>query len=228
MDQMARLARLYSPDTPHLLQARLMTGEAEPTVQMLDQWVLWLDQESARLRMAVHGWAITPAEILLLLTPAGADGLRSLMQTIGRRIATQRGGGRIFAGRYHSALIEPGNWVLPTLIWLEHLPLRQGLANDAEHWRWSSARAHTGASPPGWLTMHADYWACGNTPFDRQARYRMLLQEGLGTIAGSRIEAAIHGQWALGGEAFLARMEQAASRRAESRPRGRPRKTAAT
>lgn len=222
---MARLPRLYSPDTPHLLQARLLTSAAAPTVQMLDQWAAWLGEEAVRLRMAVHGWAITPAEILLLLTPADPDGLRSLMQTLGRRIATQRGGGKVFAGRYHSALVEPGSWVLPALIWLEQLPLRQGLAHDAEHWRWSSARVHSGASPQDWLTVHADYWACGNTPFERQARYRMLLQEGLGTMARSRIEAAVHGQWALGGDAFLARMEQAASRRAAARPRGRPRKT---
>lgn len=223
---MARLPRLYSPDTPHLLQARLLTEAAAPTVQMLDQWVLLLKREAARLRMAVHGWAITPAEILLLLTPADADGLRVLMQTLGRAIALQRGGGKVFAGRYHSALVEPGTWVLPTLVWLEHLPLRQGLANDAEHWRWSSARVHAGASPPAWLSVHADYWACGNTPFDRQARYRMLLQEGLGTMASARIEAAIQGQWALGGDAFLARMAAAATRRVVARPRGRPRKVA--
>ena len=185
MDQMARLPRLYSPDTPHLLQARLLPGTVAPTVQMLDQWALWLGQEAARPRMAVHGWAITPAEILLLMTPPDADGLRSLMQTLGRRIAAQRGGGKVFAGRYHSALVEPHHWVLPALIWLEQLPLRQELAHDAEHWRWSSARVHSGAHPPGWLTVHADYWACGNTPFDRQARYRMLLQEGLGTMARS-------------------------------------------
>src|SRR5690606_33517497 len=106
------------------------------------------------LRLAVHGWALTAEEILLLVTPADADGLRSLMQSLGRRIATQRGGGRVFAGRYRSALIEPGRWVLRALVWLEMLPIRQGLATDAEHWRWSSACAHTGACAPGWLSVH--------------------------------------------------------------------------
>lgn len=221
---MARLPRLYSADTPHLLQTRLLAMAEAPTVQVLDQWALWLKEEASRLRLAVHGWSLTPREILLLLTPGDADGLRALMQALGRRIAVQRGGGKVFEGRYRSALIEAGNWVLPTLIWLEHLPVRQGLVMEAEHWRWSSARAHTGAGVQGWLAMHADYWACGNTPFDRQARYRMMLQEGLGSMARERIEASIRGQWALGSEAFLVQMTESASRRAESRPRGRPRK----
>ncbi len=224
---MARLPRLYGPDTPHLLQAVLLPATEPPTVQVLDQWAAWIEAETARLRIAVHGWALTPAELLLLATPADAASLRSLLQSLGRRIATQRGGGRVFAGRYRSALIEPGAWVLPALVWLESLPVRSGLAGDAEHWRWSSARAHTGASVHGWLTVHQDYWTCGNTPFERQDFYRRLLHEGLGSRAQESLEAALHGQWALGSPAFMERMEQFASRRAEPKPRGRPRKTPA-
>lgn len=221
---MARLPRLYAPDTPHLLQAVLLPTEAQPTVAVLDQWAAWLEAETAGLRIAVHGWVLTPERLLLLATPASADGLRSLMQSLGRRLATQRGGGRVFAGRYRTALIEPGSWVLPALVWLETLPLRDGLATDAEHWRWSSARAHTGASVYGWLSVHQDYWACGNTPFERQAYYRRLLSDGLDAGTRKRLEAAVQGQWALGGTAFIARLEPLASRRLAPRARGRPRK----
>lgn len=224
---MARLPRLYSPDTPHLLQALLLPAAQTPNVQTMDQWASWLADETARLRIAVHGWAATPHEILLLATPHDANGLRSLLQSLGRRIATQRGGGRVFDGRYRTALIEPGAWVLPALMWVEMLPVRTGLAGDPEHWRWSSARAHTGASPHGWLSVHPDYWACGNTPFDRQARYRSLLHDGLSATQRERLDAAVHGQWALGSAAFMERMQEDASRRASPRPRGRPRKTPA-
>ncbi|GAA5232898.1 hypothetical protein FOZ76_02170 [Verticiella sediminum] len=224
---MARLPRLYGPDTPHLLQARLLPPEPSQPLRVLDDWQSWVALEAERHGAAVHGWALTPEEILLLATPSDADCLRALMQGLGRRIAAQRGGGKVFAARYHSALVEPGAWVLPSLVWLENLPVRHHHAPDAEHWRWSSAHAHTGAGSPGWLTVHADYWACGNTPFERQAHYRRLLHEGLGSPAQLRIAQAVRGQWALGGPAFVARMEEAASRRVRPRPRGRPRKSAA-
>jgi len=223
---MARLPRLYAPDTPQLVQAILLPAEQALTVQVLDTWAAWLETETARLRIAVHGWALTPHELLLLATPAGQHGLRSLLQSLGRRISTQRKGGAVFAGRYRSALVEPGAWVLPALVWLETLPVRAGLASDAEYWRWSSARAHAGAGVCGWLTEHEDYWACGNTPFDRQAFYRGLLHEGLGSSAQGRLDAALHGQWALGDSAFLERIGQSASRRLAPRPRGRPPKPA--
>src|SRR5690606_26249018 len=93
--------------------------------------------------------------------------------------------------------------------------------------RWSSARGHTGASPHGWLSVRPGYWACGNTPFDRQALYRHLLHEGPSPSQRERVEAALHGQWALGSAAFMERMQDAASRRVAPRPRGRPRKTVA-
>src|SRR5690606_16371838 len=162
-----------------------------------------------------------------LATPDDADGLRSLLQSLGRRIATQRGGGKVFAGRYRSALIEPGTWLLPALMWVERLAVRSGLVGDPEHWRWSSARAHTGANPHGWLSVHQDYWACGNTPFDRQAVYRDLLHDGPSPSQREQLEAALRGQWALGSVAFMERMQDAASRRVAPRPRGRPRKTVA-
>ncbi len=219
---MARLARLYSPDVPHLLQARLETGQPI-NVQTLDAWAKWLEQVSNERRISVHGWAFIPAEILLLVTPPDADSLRHLMQTLGRRIARQRGGGRVFRGRYHSALVEPGAWVLPTLVWLETAPVRHGLVSNPEHWRWSSARAHTGVGVQPWLSMHADYWRCGNTPFERQAHYKRLVHEGVNRPAIDQIESALSGQWALGGAAFIARVEQKASRRVTPRARGRPR-----
>lgn len=224
---MARQRRLYCPNTPHLLQIHLLPEPVSPSVQTLDTRAGWLAEEAAALRVAIHGWAMAPQEILALVTPHDADGLRGLTQGLGRRIAAQRGGGQVFSGRYHSALIEPGAWVLPALLWLEGLPVRHGLASDAEHWRWSSARAHVGASGLGWLSVHPDYWACGNTPFDRQARYRHLMHEGLPPTQAARIAAAVKGQWALGGPAFMARVEADASRPVRPRPVGRPRKQAA-
>src|SRR5690606_12608108 len=123
---MARLPRLYAPDTPQLVQAVLLPAEHDLALQVLDAWAGWLETETARLRIAVHGWAFTPGEMLLLATPGGPHALRSLLQSLGRRISTQRGGGAVFAGRYRSALVEPGAWVLPSLVWLETLPVRAG------------------------------------------------------------------------------------------------------
>ncbi|GAB1847871.1 hypothetical protein MyNCGM683_27280 [Achromobacter xylosoxidans] len=133
----------------------------------------------------------------------------------------------MFAGRYRSALLEPGAWVLPALVWLETYPVRSGASQDPDSWPWSSASSHTGnttAAPAQWQSDHADYWACGNTPFDRQANYRKRLQDGLSREETQRIDQAVSGQWALGGPSFIASLAHTASRRVAPGQRGRPRK----
>lgn len=227
---MARLPRLYAPALPQLVQATFaqpLTAPNQPVAaDLLDELAGWLGETASRQCVALHGWALTPERVVVLATPANEEGLPRLMQTLGRNLAARLRRGRVFSGRYRSALVEPGSWVLPALVWLETLPLRAGLAHDPESWRWSSAAAHTGAtnSLASWLNDHADYWACGNTPFDRQARYRARLQEGLSREQIDRIERTLSGQWALGGARFIESLAHTASRRVTPGKRGRPRK----
>src|SRR5690606_7967979 len=123
--------------------------------------------------------------------------------------------GRVFAERYRSALLQPEAWVLYGLIWLELQPAQHGYVDDALRWPWSSAAQHTGlgSAASRWTTEHPDYWRLGNTPFERQARYRRLLDQGLGQAQTRRLEEALFGQWALGDEEFLARIGRSSTRR---------------
>jgi putative transposase len=230
---MARLPRLYAPGLPQLIQANFvhpLATPSQPTPQeVLNQLATWLGEAAQRHRVAVHGWVLAIDRILLLATPNDEDGLPRLMQTLGRNLAARLRSGRVFAGRYRSALLEPGVWVLPALVWLETYPVRGQASPDAEAWPWSSAGNHTGhtltATPATpWQSDHADYWACGNTPFDRQASYRRRLLEGLSREQSLRIDQAVMGQWALGGPDFIAGLAHTASRRVSPGQRGRPRK----
>ena len=231
---MARLPRLYAPGLPNLVLAEFARPLAEPgtpvSPDVLNALLGWLAEGASRHQVSIHGWTLLADRIVLLATPADSKSLSMLIQSLGRNLAARLRSGRVFAGRYRSALIEPGQWVLPALIWLETLPQRAGLTPDPETWPWSSAASHTGAAltPIGWMQDHADYWSCGNTPFDRQANYRNQLHNGLSREQARRIEQAVSGQWALGSPAFLSHLSHTASRRAIPGQRGRPRKTPAT
>jgi putative transposase len=189
--------------------------------------VRWIGDACQRENVAVHGWVLTPGAIALIATPGDQHGLPRMVQSLGRHLATRLKTGSVFKGRYHSTILEPGYWLIPALIWLEWLPVRASLVSDPELWPWSSAAAHTGSSgiTPGWLAHHIDYWACGNTPFDRQAIYRTLLQNGNAGTTDQRISQSLRGQWALGREAFLAALAQISSRRVLPGLRGRPKKS---
>lgn len=218
---MARLARLYAPEIPQLLQARFVPEPSGPT-RSLERVTHWMAEELRGKAVSIHAWVVLPDRWVALATPGGPRDIPRLVQGLGRRLAGDWGGA-VFAGRYHSALIEPGNWVLRAMLWVEGLPVQKGLVSDAEQWRLGSAAGHTGAGVSALVSDHADFWASGNTPFDRQARYRKALQDGLNEEASAQIERALHGQWALGDPAFMESLETG-ERRSSPAKRGRPRK----
>lgn len=176
--------------------------------------------------MAIHAWAILPDQIALLATPGDAQSLPRLMQGLGRRIGSGLLRRRVLAGRYHNALLEPGRWVLPAMVWIESLAVAGGYVALPAQWPWSSAAEHSGEPnpriPSGWLLDHPDFWAEGDTPFARQATWRKRLLAGLPPAQSQPLEAALHGQWALGEKIFLAHLGRQASRRIRPAPRGRP------
>ncbi|QIM48001.1 hypothetical protein G9Q38_01810 [Pusillimonas sp. DMV24BSW_D] len=227
---MARLARLYAPNTPQLVQAyfvEALAGADEPTpVEPLDMLSDWLRNCAHEHHVVVHGWALLTDRLVFLATPTQRPGIARLMQAIGRRYATRLKTGRVFEGRYRSALVQPGNWVLPVLVWLDTQPVQRGLVDHAENWPWSSAAYHTGLNlkPHTWATDHPDYWELGNTPFERQATFRNQLNKGLSASQRQHIEKALFGQWALGDDTFLNNLAPIVSRRITPAKRGRPRK----
>lgn len=227
---MARLPRLYAPDTPQLVQARLARPLASPhaatPVAALDFIREQLAMELRGRPVSLHGWAILLDRIILLATPAQADALPRVVQGLGRGLAARVIHGRSFHERYRNTLLEDG-WINACLVWLETLPMQDGLVDAAACWPWSSAQEHVGLRiDRGLLTHHPTYWNLGNTPFARQARYRDLLHTPLAQDTTARIRAAIQGQWALGNEAFIQRISSRGSRRATPAARGRPRKCA--
>ena len=229
---MARLPRLYAEGFAQLAQARF-AHHADTVVRhsfalQFADIGRWLKLALADTDTLLHGWVVTPSSLTLLATPGDETSLARSIQQVGRLLASRLHAGGVFEGRFHSTIAQPQRWLLPCLIWLERQPVREGLVTEADTWRWSSAGAHTGsvgASAVG-LQPLADYWACGNTPFDRQAVYRRLLQEGNSPAQDAQLQACLLGQWGLGDDAFLSELSKLANRRVRPERRGRPRKTA--
>lgn len=231
---MARLARLYVPGIPQLALVQLATPLARPVdpapADWLDKLRDWLHTYARNYRVAVHGWVLLPDRLALLATPPDKTALSKVIQALGRRLAAEQKQGTVFAGRYHSALVQPGEWLLPCLVWLESLPVAFHYVDTPTRWPWSSAQEHVGlaGTSPSLVTDHPDYWHCGNTPFARQANYKAYLTQGLASGTQAHIQATLLGQWALGDDHFLNAIGPRATRRVAPAPRGRPRKRTST
>ena len=231
---MARLPRLYVPGQAQLVHssftAALLSHHDAAHPSTLDDLVNWIREESARKKVLIHGFSVSSSGIAMLATPSDPLGLPQIMQALGRNLAAKFRMGSVFSGRYRSCVPEPGTWALPALIWIDNLVQQSQPHLDLETWRWSSCSTLTGTSlqPLSWISFHKDYWSLGNTPFDRQARYRALLLDGNSRAQHQQIQQAIHGQWVLGSQSFIDSLEPKANRRLQPGQRGRPKKKTPT
>ncbi len=219
---MARLPRLSAPGLPHLV---LQTGHGGGIVAAdavdAEAFVAAFAESARTEGVALHAYAVGERRIVLLATPARAEGLSRAMQQAGRRhtLAFNRRhgrGGTLWGGRFRAAVIEPGSWLVAAMRHLE---------SDAAGPAWrSSADHHLGRQVDRRITEHPAFWALGNTPFEREAAYRALLAQPLPAAQAAAIEHAMAHGWALGSPAFLSGLAETLARPVQPRRAGRPRR----
>ena len=224
---MARTARLAVPGYPHHLIQR--GNNRQP---------VFLDEEDrgrylAMLRdvlreqgVALHAYVLMDNHVHLLATPGEGRALSRLMQRLGTWYAgwfnhRHARTGALWEGRFRSSLLETDAYLLVCMRYIENNPVRAGMVERAEDFRWSSARHHVGRAIDPLVSDHSLYWSLGNTPFEREAAYRSFLAEGLPEEAGLLSRSFLSSR-ALGSSVFLERMSEGAGRTLLPGKRGRP------
>lgn len=211
---MARLPRLAVPGQAHLV---LQRGHGARPVFADDEdrrsYLAALREAAALERVVLHAWRLADDGVALLVTPPTAVALSRLVQAVGRRYVSahnRRHGtrGTLWDGRFRCGVVEPGAWRLAALQWVDGGP------GD------TTAAHRTGGPRDGAVVDPPEYWALGNTPFEREAAYRGLLAQGLPPNTASAIAAAAMGGWAVASADALETL--APGRPLRPRPRGRP------
>ena len=109
--------------------------------------------------------------------------------------------GHVFQGRFKAILVERDSYLLELARYIVLNPVRAGLANAAEGWRWSSYRATAGEqTAPRWLSVSwiLDQFGISETP--AQDRYREFVAAGIDRASPWR---NLRGQLLLGSEPFV-------------------------
>lgn len=215
---MARLPRLALPGYAHYVIQRGHNGQ--PVFEDADDRSAYrgaLIAAAGVEPVQVHAMALLDGEVQLLVTPGDAGALSRFMQAVNRRFVAafnRRHGrsGTLWDGRFRAAVVEPGPLRLQALVLIDG-------AAAPEH---TSAGHRLGAPRDKGATDPPEYWALGNTPFEREAAYRALLAEGVPGSTAELLRRAALGGWAAGLPTAAAGGE-AGGRPLAPRPRGRPR-----
>jgi putative transposase len=194
---MARQPRLILPkQAHHILQRGNDRQRIFRETGDYERFLAWLAEAARFYKVAIHAYALLPTQLQLLATPENEEGLAAMMQKLGRfyvpwyNAKYERAGG-LFEGRFRTAVVEPDRHLLMCSRFIELAPVREGDAVEPAAWPWSSYRHHAGVHADAVVTDHALFWRLGNTPFQREAAYIELVEQGIGADELAQVAAAV-------------------------------------
>lgn len=225
---MARQPRLIVPQQPHHVIQRgndrqvIFREEAD-----YQRFLVWLKDAARFYEVAIHAYVLMPNHLHLLATPADATGLALMMQKLGRLYVPwfnhkyERTGG-LFEGRFRTSLIDTDRYFMTCSRYIELNPVRAQMVAGPGDYPWSSYAHHAGAKVDTLVADHALFWALGNTPFQREAAYMDMVQQGLTTEEVEFITLSILKNQPLGSNGFKTDLERKTQRQILPAKRGRP------
>ena len=227
---MARLPRLVVPYQPHHIIQRGNDRQAiVRDEEDCQRFIAWLKECAKFYRVAVHAYVLMPNHVHLLATPIDKEGLAQMMQRLGRYYVPwfnhkyQRYGG-LFQGRFRTSLIDTEQYFLACSRYIELNPVRAHIVASPLDYAWSSYAHHAGARVDPLVSDHPLFWALGNTPFQREAAYIALVDQGIAPDELERITSALIRSVPLGSQAFKEQLERTTQRQILPAKRGRPAK----
>lgn len=225
---MARLPRLTLPDYPHHIIQRGNNRQAIfATSSDYEELLSMFQEHAAKSGVAIHAYVLMSNHFHLLATPETAEGIPSMMQSVGRRYVRyfnqrQARTGTLWEGRYKSTLIQAERYLLACMVYIDLNPVHSGMVHDAAEYPWSSHHHYIGRRTDRLITPHALYWELGNTPFAREAAYAELVRSGISPEQQRALtDSALRG-WALGEADYVAQLQRRTERRVSKTRAGRP------
>ena len=225
---MPRRARLSIPGIPwHIIQRgnnRSVCFYAEEDYQL---YLHHLQEFAVKFGCAIHAYVLMTNHVHLLLTPQHPDSASLLMKHLGQRYVqyinrTYKRSGTLWEGRFRSCLTQSEEYVLACYRYIELNPVRAGMVNQPQDYRWSSYHTNALGKASSLITPHEEYLRIGRDEPTRLEAYRALFKAHLDEEIVGQIRSATNGNYALGSERFQKEIEAALGRRARRGQAGRP------
>ncbi len=148
---------------------------------------------SEKFDLNIHTFQLLNSEAHWLVSPGDENSISFTIQSVGRsyvRYFNQRWSrsGTLWDGRYRTYWLDKASIIsLSTQKFIDQLSKKTGLINEEIEWKWSSCAYFCGLFGIGTYAFNKTefgsklspieaYWSLGNTPFERQKKYRDFLK----------------------------------------------------
>lgn len=231
---MPRFGRVVVPGYPHHIIQRghnkqvVFAEEAD-----LEYYLATLADFKDALGVQVHAFCLMTNHVHLVLQPGEEiASLGRLMKRLAgrqtRHVNRQEGrSGTLWESRYKSSPIQTDAYLLACCRYVELNPVRAGMVERPEGYRWSSYRQRVAdAAHYPWLDMHPCFEVLGATEQERRAHYREFVYSSIPPGEWELIREAVQRGQLTGTARFVDEVAAIIGRRIERRKQGRPRERA--
>ena len=221
---MPRLSRTVFPGIPHHITQR---GNRREDIFFTDEdrvaYLSWLREYCELYNVEIVAYCVMTNHIHLVAVPATDDGLQRVLKPLHMRYAQRvnraRGWtGHLWQGRFFSSPLDDAHlWA--AVRYVERNPVRAGMVEKAEDYRWSSAAAHCGRNMDALLSLES-VW---RKQFSVTQDWSVWLSEGDKPEEMQMLRRNVEKGLPCGSEDFVKKLGEQAGRLLQYRPQGRPR-----
>lgn len=221
---MPRISRAVAEGLPyHVTQRGNRRGDVFYEDKDRQKYLEWLLKYSREKGLKIWAYCLMTNHIHLVVVPEKADSLEKVLRPLHMRYAQYMNrkkswSGHLWQGRFFSSALDE-RYLRAAVRYVERNPLRAGIVEKAEDYKWSSAAAHCGKREDEILS--ADIHLLQETPAWAWSKW---LQEPDGDEEMDILRRNVQKGLPCGSESFITELEKKLERSLIFRPQGRPRK----
>ncbi|MFP1682786.1 transposase [Alloalcanivorax sp. C16-1] len=222
--------RLLLADVPHHVLRKARKGE-QVFHDKADyrHFVSQLRELRDVYNVELHAWTLLPDRIHLVATPhENPNLLGTFIKALTCRTSLRRRGvygeRSPWEARFRASPIEPGNWLMACICYVERLPVLHKLAGSAYHYQNSSYRMRLGKTDQYWLDDPEEYARLGDDIEERADAFKTYMRNGLDEKEMDLINTALYRNRLTGSQRFVEYVYRKYGILALNRGPGRPRR----
>ncbi|TNC80450.1 MAG: transposase [Oleiphilus sp.] len=228
---MPRGRRLIVPNCPHHVVQR---GHDRKAVFICDDdyqhYLSTLADTKKELGLSVYAYCLMTNHVHLIVDPLDqTENLSALMKKLsGKQTrytnSLERRTGTLWESRFKSSPIETDAYLLECSRYVELNPVKAGMVEKAEDWKWSSYGQKVGLCKKEWLDFDVCYLGLSKAESERQKNYRQFVESRVDENTTQQIFNSLERCQLTGTGTFTDEIERRLGRRIQNRGPGRPRK----
>jgi len=187
-------------------------------------YLAWLKEYADKRQVEVLAYCLMSNHIHLIAVPTADDGLQRALKPLhmryAQRVNRQQGwSGHLWQGRFFSSPLDDA-YLWTAMRYVECNPVRAGMVQRAEDYRWSSASAHCTNAPDDLLNRESK-WGKQIAAIGNWSAWLQMVDD---AEKLSQLRQNADKGLPCGAADFVHRLGQQAGRPLEGRPQGRPSK----